>query len=59
MSDRHRREVDTELDRLRGDKCQAERMLESRERLHRQRIKGLEEQVCLIFSLYFSQQKRS
>ena len=34
-----------ETERLRSAQIQAERMLEARERAHRQRVKGLEEQV--------------
>lgn len=45
MAQRYRSETDGEMDRLKTDKAQAERMLENRERMHRQRIKGLEEQV--------------
>ena len=34
-----------ETERLRSGQIQAERMLEARERAHRTRVKGLEEQV--------------
>ena len=34
-----------ETERLRTSQLQAERTLEARERAHRQRVKGLEEQV--------------
>jgi len=37
-----------ETERLRGAQAQAERSLESRERAHRQRVKGLEEQVSTL-----------
>ena len=36
------------MERLRSAHTQAERTLESRERSHRQRIRGLEEQVKFI-----------
>lgn len=39
------KEADSEMERLRSAHAQAERTLESRERSHRQRIRGLEEQV--------------
>lgn len=45
LSMRHRQELDTESERLRITQQQAETTLESRERAHRQRVKGLEEQV--------------
>ena len=41
------KEADSEMERLRSAHAQAERTLESRERSHRQRIRGLEEQVSL------------
>ena len=37
-----------ETERLRANQNQAERTLESRERTHRQRVKGLEEQVSTL-----------
>ena len=45
LTSRHRAETEMEVDRLRGVALQAERTLEARERAHRQRVKGLEEQV--------------
>ena len=45
VSNRHRQESEVELDRLRTSQLQAERTLEVRERAHKQRVKGLEEQV--------------
>merc|ERR1712227_1059897 len=44
LTSRHRQESDAEMERLRSAHAQAERTLESRERSHRQRIRGLEEQ---------------
>ena len=38
-----------ETERLRTAQFQAERTLEARERAHRQRVKGLEEQVSCYF----------
>lgn len=50
ITSRHRAETEMEVDHLRASKMQAERTLEARERSHRQRVKGLEEQVrTLIF----------
>ena len=46
LTTRHRQETEMETERLRTAQIQAERTLESRERAHRQRVKGLEEQVC-------------
>ena len=46
VTTRHRSETEMETERLRTAQLQAERTLESREKAHRQRIKGLEEQVC-------------
>ena len=45
LTTRHRHETEMETERLRSAQIQAERMLEARERAHRQRVKGLEEQV--------------
>ena len=45
LTTRHRDETEMETERLRTSQMQAERTLESRERAHRQRVKGLEEQV--------------
>ena len=45
MSSRHRQESELEIERLRTAQIQSERTLEARERAHRQRVKGLEEQV--------------
>lgn len=49
---RHRQELQVEIERLRGSQVQAERTLEARERAHRQRVKGLEEQVSLRARLW-------
>lgn len=45
LTTRHRQETEMETERLRTAQYQAERTLEARERAHRQRVKGLEEQV--------------
>ena len=45
ITTRHRQESELEMERLRTAQIQSERTLEARERAHRQRIKGLEEQV--------------
>lgn len=38
-------ELQQEVERLRGAQVRTERALEARERAHRQRVRGLEEQV--------------
>lgn len=43
--DEQRLELQQEVDRLRSAQVQTERTLEARERAHRQRVRGLEEQV--------------
>ena len=48
LTTRHRHETEMETERLRSAQVQAERMLEARERAHRQRVKGLEEQVATL-----------
>jgi hypothetical protein len=45
LTTRHRKECELETERLCSAQQQAERLLEARERAHRQQIKGLEEQV--------------
>ena len=45
LTSRHRSETEMETERLRSSQLQAERTLEARERAHRQRVRGLEEQV--------------
>ena len=47
VNTRHRAETEMETERLRSAQIQAEKLLEARERAHRQKIKGLEEQVGL------------
>lgn len=51
-----------ETERLRTAQIQAERTLEARERAHRQRVKGLEEQVNSVFITFsyeiFGNQKK-
>lgn len=48
LTTRHRAETEMETERLRSAQIQAERTLEARERSHRQRVKGLEEQVATL-----------
>ncbi|CAI9741497.1 Hypothetical predicted protein [Octopus vulgaris] len=48
MTTRHRAETEMETERLQTAKLQAERTLEVREHSHRQRVKGLEEQVSTL-----------
>ena len=50
VTTRHRAETEMETERLRTAQIQAERMLETRERANRTKIKGLEETVS--FSQY-------
>lgn len=45
LTTRHRKETEMETERLRTSQQQAERLLEARERTHRLKVKGLEEQV--------------
>lgn len=45
LTTRHRAETEMETERLRSAQTQAERMLETRERAHRAKVKGLEETV--------------
>lgn len=42
---RNRRETEAETERIRTSQTAAERALEAREKAHRARVKGLEEQV--------------
>ena len=42
---RNRRETELETERLRSSQTAAERALEAREKSHRARVKGLEDQV--------------
>ena len=48
LTTRHRAETEMETDRIKSAQNQAERSLESRERTHRQKVKGLEEQVATL-----------
>jgi rootletin len=48
LTSRHRQETEMETERLRSAQLQAEKMLEARERAHRQRVKGLEETVSTL-----------
>uniref|UniRef100_A0A3B4GVC1 Ciliary rootlet coiled-coil, rootletin family member 2 n=1 Tax=Pundamilia nyererei TaxID=303518 RepID=A0A3B4GVC1_9CICH len=45
---RHHQELDMETERLRDNQLQAEQALESREKAHRQRVRGLEEQLLAL-----------
>ena len=45
LTTRNRRETDAETERIRTSQTAAERALEAREKAHRARVKGLEEQV--------------
>ena len=47
LTTRHRAETEMETERLRSAQTQAERMLETRERAHRAKVKGLEETVSV------------
>ena len=46
LTARHRQESELETERLCSAQQQAERLLDTRERSHRQQVKELEEQVC-------------
>jgi uncharacterized protein YlxW (UPF0749 family) len=48
LTTRHRKECELETERLCSSQQQSERLLEARERAHRQQIKGLEEQVSSV-----------
>lgn len=48
VTSRHRKQKEAELDRLRSAYQQAQRTLDSREKSHRQRVIGLEQQVQLL-----------
>ena len=53
LSSRHHHECELEAERLRSAQYQAEKLLDTRERVNRERLKGLEDQVCHCFySLY-------
>ena len=45
LTTRHRAETEMETERLRQAQMQAEKLLDARERAHRQKIKGMEETV--------------
>jgi rootletin len=53
LTTRHRQETEMETERLRSAQLQAEKMLEARERAHRQRVKGLEETVSIDGTLLY------
>lgn len=48
LTTRYRSQSSADVDKIRADKEHSERLLEARERIHRQKIKGLEEQVVLM-----------
>ncbi|KAK3104963.1 hypothetical protein FSP39_014171 [Pinctada imbricata] len=48
LTTRHRAETEMETERLRSAQLQAERMLETRERSHRAKVKGLEETIATL-----------
>lgn len=52
---RNRRETEVETERIRSSQTAAERALEAREKSHRARVKGLEDQVnqFLLHFLFF------
>lgn len=47
LTSRHRQEVELESDRAKQSQSQLEKTQMARERAHKQRVKGLEEQVSL------------
>ncbi|KAL5014639.1 hypothetical protein ScPMuIL_008909 [Solemya velum] len=48
LTTRHRAETEMETERLRTAQLQAERLLDTRERAHRQKIRGLEEMISTL-----------
>ncbi len=48
LTTRNRKESEMEVERLRASQLQTEKQLESREKSHRQRVKGLEEQIATL-----------
>ncbi len=50
---RNRRETEAETERIRTSQTAAERALEAREKAHRARVKGLEEQVISYYIQYY------
>ena len=48
ITTRNRKESELEMERIRSSQVQTEKQLESREKCHRQRIKGLEEQIATL-----------
>lgn len=50
---RHRDEIDREADRSKQSQSHLERTHQARERAHKQRVRGLEEQVCLLFLRFY------
>ena len=49
LTTRHRAETEMETERLRQAQMQAEKLLDARERAHRQKVKGMEETVSAFF----------
>lgn len=52
-------ELQQEVERLRSAQVQTERTLEARERAHRQRVSGLEEQVSTLKAQLHQELRRS
>lgn len=48
LTTRHRAETEMETERLRQAQMQAEKLLDARERAHRQKIKGMEETIATL-----------
>jgi hypothetical protein len=55
LTTRNRRENEAETERIRSSQTAAERALEAREKAHRARVKGLEEQVFSHHIKYLKQ----
>ena len=53
LTERHRKERELETERLCSAQQQSERVLETKERAHRQQLNALEEQVSQLCISYF------
>ena len=53
LTTRNRKEIELETDRIRTSQVQIEKTLEVREKVHRQRIKSLEEQVYIVNNYFY------
>ena len=51
LTTRHRAENEMETERLRQAQMQAEKLLDARERAHRQKVKGMEETVSCVVNI--------